>query len=102
MAGDVRVLPRQREIERLATTIEMRDALLEAAAPAVREAQSHAPKRTGAGAASIRAEAVLDGPQWEARLSWDQLHFYMRFHELGDRILPARPFLVPALRGLLT
>ena len=77
----------------------MGPALVEAAGPGVRQAKGQAPHRTGAGAASIGVEAVLDGPEWTAHASWDQLHHYMIFSERGTRFMPARPFLVPAFGG---
>jgi hypothetical protein len=70
-------------------------------APAERRAGSAAlaaPRLSGAGAASIRAEAVLDGGQWTARVSWDREHYYMYFHERGTQHLLPRPFLVPAFQ----
>jgi HK97 gp10 family phage protein len=96
---DVRVVLDEAAIRGLAKDPSMGPLLLEAAMPELARARAQAPKHTGAGAASIHAEAVLDGPEWTARASWDQLHFYMRFHELGTRYLPARPFLVPAFEG---
>lgn len=59
---------------------------------AERAAQS-APKDSGEGAASIRAERVGD----EVRVSWDRDHFYLLFAEVGTSRQPARPFLRPAL-----
>lgn len=94
--SDVQVVVHHAEIAKLGSSLEMRDALLEAVAPAVHEARARAPQRTGSGAASIRAEPVLDGPLWEVHASWEQLRFYMRFHETGTVQLPARPFLVPS------
>ena len=96
---DVRVVLDEAAIRELARDPAMGPLLVEAADPDVARAYAQAPKRTGTGAASIHAEPVLDGPEWTARASWDQLHFYMRFHELGTRYLPARPFLVPAFGG---
>jgi len=94
------VVPRDREIRNLVTDPGMGDLLLESAAPVVSAARAGAPKRTGAGAASIHPEAVLDGPEWTVHVSWSQARFYMYFHERGTKHLPARPFLVPALEGL--
>jgi HK97 gp10 family phage protein len=65
--------------------------------PVVRAAQSAAPKATGAGAASIRAEARLTDLSPGVAVSWDRDHFYMYFMEKGTRYLAARPFLVPAV-----
>ena len=94
--SDVRVVLDQAAIRGLAHEPAMGPLLVQAAGPGVRAARSQAPKRTGAGAASIGVEAVLDGPEWTAHASWDQLRYYMIFHERGSRYLPARPFLVPA------
>lgn len=96
MSNDVRVELHHTEIARLAESNEMRGYLLDATKPGTQAARSAAPTRTGAGAGSIHAEAVLDGAQWTARVSWDQVHYYMRFHETGTKHLPARPFLVPS------
>jgi HK97 gp10 family phage protein len=51
------------------------------------------------GFASIHAEAVKDGDEWTARVSWDEQHFYLLFSEVGTSKMPARPFLRPALEG---
>lgn len=71
--------------------------LLQAAQPVVDAARAAAPKRTGAGAASIHAEVASTAGKAEIDVSWDRDHFYLKFHELGTRRMPARPFLVPAL-----
>lgn len=60
-------------------------------------ARSTAPRRTGAGAASIHAETDLGPSGWETRIGWDQLHAYMRFPDLGTRYMPADHFLEQAL-----
>lgn len=52
-------------------------------------ARDLAPKRTGAGAASIQARVATDSDGAYAEVSWDAAHSYMRFHG---------PFLVPALK----
>lgn len=56
-----------------------------------------APKETGGGAKSIRAEVIRaeDGDE-EVRVSWDRDHFYMYFAEVGTQHQSARPFLRPA------
>lgn len=71
----------------------MRALLLDAAKATVRRAQVGAPKRTGAGAASIRGEAVLDRGEWTVRISWDRAHGYMRFPNFGTRYIRAQHFL---------
>lgn len=96
---DVRVVLDQAAIRAYARDPSMGPALVEAAGRGVAQAKALAPRRSGAGAASIGVEPVLDGPEWTAHASWDQVHHYMMFHELGTRYLPARPFLVPAFGG---
>lgn len=93
---DARVIVNQRELDALLRSPAARELLLDVSAPHVSEAQSRAPHATGAGAASIHAEPVLDDGQWAALISWDRRRFYMYFHEQGTRSLPARPFLVPS------
>jgi HK97 gp10 family phage protein len=100
MSGDTRVVLHHHEIEALLGDPEIRMALLEAAGPVVLDARAGAPKLTGRGAASIRAESVLDGPQQTVHVSWDRDHFYMSFQDLGTSRLPALHFLEDALEGL--
>lgn len=69
----------ERELATLARDDYVRRDLAEHAGQVAALARASAPRRTGAGAASIRGEAVLDDGQWTARVSWDQLHAYMRF-----------------------
>lgn len=90
------ILVDQAAIESLMRDPGLRDAMIDAARPHIRLAQALAPKRTGRGAASIHAEAVLDGDRWEIDVGWSQERYYMRFHEQGTRYMPPRPFLVPA------
>lgn len=97
--ASARTVINDRAIDALRRLPEWEAALEREARPLVAAAQNAAPRRTGGGAASIRAEAVLDGDSWTAAVGWDQLHYYMIFHELGTRTLPARPFLVPAVKG---
>jgi HK97 gp10 family phage protein len=60
-------------------------------------AAGDAPRRSGAGAASIHGQMVPEDGQWTARVSWDRAHFYMRMQNLGTRFLPAQHFLERAL-----
>ena len=96
VASDVRVVLDQAEIARLAASPQMGAVLVATSQPGVSRAKAAAPVLTGAGAGSIHAEPVLDGADWTARVSWDQLYYYMRFHETGTRYMPADPFLAPA------
>lgn len=97
--GDVKVTVHDDAIDRLLAGDDVRSMLLDASDPIVLQARARAPHDTGLGAASIHTEVILTGGEWEALTSWEQERYYMRFHELGTRQLPARPFLVPALRA---
>lgn len=88
----------RRAIAGIAADQSGRAATVAATEPVVTDARRMAPKRTGAGAASIHAEYGRDRRGWHGDVSWDQRHFYMRFAELGTRKQRARPFLRPALR----
>lgn len=88
----------RRAIAGIASDDEGRRATVAATEPVVTDARRFAPKRTGAGAASIHAEYGKDGRGWRGDVSWDAQHFYMQFQELGTRRQRARPFLRPALR----
>lgn len=97
--GTVRVDVHEDAIERMVVSPDTRVMLLSAAQPVVNAAKSRAPRATGRGAEGIHAEVVLDGHELAALVSWEQEEFYMYWHEKGSRMLPARPFLVPALRA---
>lgn len=99
MADRVDVIVHQDAIDRLEASGEVRDMLFDASHPVVLTAKARAPKATGQGAAHIHTEMVLTAGEWEALTSWDQDNYYMYWHERGSRQLPARPFLVPALRA---
>jgi HK97 gp10 family phage protein len=62
----------------------------------VQAARARAPKRTGAGAASIHKERRGDG----YAVSWDPAHDYMRFLEFGTEEITPRPFLRPAANAV--
>jgi hypothetical protein len=97
----VRVVLDERAIRALSSSDEMRDLLLEEAQPIATDAAVRAPKRTGAGAGSIRAESVVDFDEWTARVSWTRAHYYMYFHDRGTKYVQARRFLEEALEGAL-
>ena len=103
MPDNVRVVLHHREIQALAASPEMRDELLDAAGPVVSRARAGAPKDTGEGAASIRADAVMDDAvnEWTVRISWTRQRYYMIFHDGGTKHLAARRFLEEALEGAL-
>lgn len=87
-------------IARITGSGDVRDYLLDATHPVAVQAKARAPHNTGAGAAGIHTEMILTQGEWEALVSWEQEEFYMYWHEKGSRYLPARPFLVPALRAV--
>lgn len=88
-----------REIHLLVVSHDVRDMVHDIARPVEGLAKVLAPKDTGRGAHSIRTEMVLDGDDWEARVSWTWPNaYYMYWHETGSRQLPPRPFLEPAMR----
>jgi HK97 gp10 family phage protein len=94
--AQVEVVFNYEEIQGMLHDPTFRDELLALVEPNIRAAQAAAPKRTGAGAASIHAEAILDGGEWVVDVSWTRERYYMYFHERGTRYMHARPFLVPA------
>lgn len=55
-----------------------------------------APKESGGGASSIRAELVRVNGVAEVRVSYDQDHWYMGLYETGAEDIAPRPFLRPA------
>lgn len=71
------------------------DGLMDIANEIAAQARSDAPRLTGEGAESIHAEPQ-PGIDPAVHVSWERDKYYMRFHELGAKHLPARPFLVPA------
>jgi hypothetical protein len=96
--SEVKVTTRDDAIADLLASRELPDLLLEASRPIVMGAKARAPRATGAGAESIRAEAVLVRREWQAHISWSELRFYMLFHEVGTRYVPPRSFLVAAAK----
>ena len=86
-----------KEIARLARNRQVRQRMAKDARAIARMAERLAPKLSGAGAASIRAEEQDDGT-W--RISWDKEHDYMRYPELGTEEMSAQPFLRPAAKRL--
>lgn len=77
-------------IDDLAYGPDAQDLAQDAGDAVARIARTLAPKRTGAGAASIRAAVATDSDGAYAEVSWDEAHAYMRFSN--------RRFLEPALR----
>ena len=78
-------------IDDLAYDAEAVAMILEAGEAVAKAARRLAPKRTGAGAASIQARVAVDSQGARADVSWDKQHDYMRFSN--------RRFLEPALRA---
>jgi HK97 gp10 family phage protein len=86
--------------QELARSDEIRDAMLEAARThVVLPARSRAPKLTGFGASTIRAEAHMTPEGWEARVSWTRAAPYMRHQQFGTVRMNANPFLYSTLEG---
>lgn len=86
--------------QELARQRAMRDVVLDAARLyVVGPARARAPKLTGFGAATIRADANLGPDGWEARVSWSRAAPYMRHQQFGTRHMEANPFLVSTLEG---
>lgn len=77
-------------IDDLAFTADAEDLAQQAGDAVAAIARRLAPKRTGAGARSIRAKTAIDAAGAYAEVSWDPSRSYMRFHG---------PFLEPALRA---
>jgi hypothetical protein len=77
----------QEEITALGRELWMRRALQDFGDRTVDRARQTAPRHTGAGADSIHVEMVLGPLGWEARVSWDVAHRYMRYqrsHAIQD------------------
>ena len=91
--SDVRVVVNRREVQRLAHHPEVEDAEERIAGQVAGIASLLAPKLSGEGAASIHGEQQSDGT-W--RVSWDELHYYMFFQEVGTEKMEPNPFLRPA------
>lgn len=66
------------------------------------DARRNAPKRSGAGAASIHSEPYLFPEGWGAQVSWDLAHYYMIFQEVGTIHVPEQRFLRDALEHTYT
>ena len=97
--SSVQVIVDYDAVDRLTRSGEVYNMLYAASEPVVADARARAPKDTGRGARSIHSEMILTKDEWEAVISWDQHHYYMRFSELGDRQRPPHAFLVPAIKA---
>lgn len=85
------------EIDALLTDAWVRNELDDDGRAVAAYAARIAPKRTGAGAASISQDTRLDAGEWVTHISWDQLHRYMVFPDVGTRYQRAQHFLETAL-----
>ncbi len=81
---------------------ELKAALDSVGAQVADRARQAAPKDSGDGAASIAHEVGQDSEGAFVHVSWDRVHFYMAFPELGTSHQSARPFLRPALDATYT
>jgi HK97 gp10 family phage protein len=88
----------RKAIAALAGETFMRRAVDDAGRDVAETARRLAPKRTGAGAASIFHKVEKDRFGWSAVVSWDRAHDYMFHVETGTSEMPARPFLRPAIK----
>lgn len=75
--SDVQITVLQAGFDALVDEEVMRSALLAEGERVAALARELAPKRTGAGAASITAEAERGADGWEVHISWDTAHQYM-------------------------
>jgi len=96
MADEVRVVWNDAEIHAIARQEYARRELASHGGQLADTARAGAPRRTGAGADSIRAETVFEDAEWTVRVAWDALHAYMRFPELGTKTVRAQHFLLHA------
>jgi len=93
----VRVNVDEKALRRLIESQGIEAALTRVGDQVAERAAQAAPKDSGEGARSIRAEVAHDEDGPHVNVSWDKAHFYMAFHELGTSRMSARPFLRPAL-----
>lgn len=99
-AGDFVFTPNRSAIADLAFDEDTEDFLEdEVGDPLAEKARAGAPRKTGAGAASIQAVVGEDSESSFVDVSWDAEHDYLRHHEEGTEDMPARPFLRPALES---
>jgi HK97 gp10 family phage protein len=93
-----RVVLNRAAIQALGHRPSLREKLIHVAQVIATRAQGLAPKRSGAGAASIHVVSVETAEGWTVRVSWDATHRYMLFQEVGTSTMQPRPFLRPALK----
>jgi len=70
--------------------------LLEVGERIARVGAGFAARKTGAGARSFHAEWI-GPPESGVHVSWDDVHFYMYFHEFGAKNTPRQPALSVAI-----
>jgi len=99
--SSVRVVLDKQALEQILTTDQARAATQVAGDAFADRVRARAAKNTGRGAASIKAVIVdnygVGGSAFAALVSWDQLHWYMKFPEFGTKFFPAQPSLQPTL-----
>ena len=102
MAGLIGFTPSENIRRAMTRTPQVRTETRRVAVKVRNEARRRAPKRTGAGAKSIRVSSkIVDGAQ-QFQVSWDRDHFYMAFHEQGASGVRKRPFLKPAADSIVS
>lgn len=95
----VRTVVDESGVQELLSSEEMQDMLMRFAEPIVDRARGLAPKRSGAGAGSIRSEPFLVEGEWTVRITWERGFYYMYFQDQGTVVVPAQEFLENALEG---
>lgn len=103
MATEVRVRYFEAAEWEVAASADLREHMQRVGDRVAADARSNAPvgHPSQGGAAGIDAVTELTPRGWEARISWQQRNYYMKFSESGTVHMPARPFLVPALDRVL-
>jgi HK97 gp10 family phage protein len=103
MATDWRIDWNEAELGSIKDAEYVRSALASLGGKVGADARAAAPRSAvhrgpspGHGADSIHAETVLESDGWTVRIGWDQLHWYMKFPELGTKYQPAQHFLLHA------
>jgi HK97 gp10 family phage protein len=79
---------------------DMRDAMQRLVSGIAGDARAGAPvdtPKSRGGARTITGWVQLGPTGWEGYVGWARRAYYLRFHEKGTEVMPARPFLRPAI-----
>jgi len=101
MPDDTHVVVSEVGVRQIMAGTDLRDMLMDMGEPIASRARAGAPKKTGLGAASIRAEPFFDGFTWTVRISWTRDRYYMYFRDRGTQYQRGQDFLEAALEGEL-